>query len=97
MDESILQPDETSLFSSIVRLQPHIKLPVAVTVTIPCPWISQENSSCASENLRLVALMPEKTEDEGEHAQWTWKDVTDMCMITAIGGCCQFQTSFLTT
>ena len=97
MDDSILQPDETSLFSSILRIQPHIKLPVAVTVTIPCPWISENSTSGATANLRLVALMPEKEDNMGEYSQWTWKDVTSVCTLTLVGSCCQFQTSFLTT
>ena len=97
MDDSILQPDETSQFSSIVRLQPHIKLAIAVTIVMPCRWIDRVSSSDISPNLRLLALMPEKDNDTSENSHWTWEDVTDMCPLSIFEDCCHFQTSFLTT
>ena len=97
MDDSILQPDETAKFSSIIRLQPHIKLSTAVTAIMPCAWIKDECSSSVSTNLRLLALMPDNENDMNEHAHWIWKDVTDVCSLTGIDDCCQFETSFLTT
>jgi len=97
MDDSILQPDETSQFSSIVRLQPHIKLAIAVTIVMPCPWIDDKSSSGISPNLRLLALMPDKDNGMSENSHWTWEDVTDMCPLSIFEDCCHFQTSFLTT
>ena len=97
MDDSILQPDETAKCSSILRLQPHIKLASAVEVLIPCPWMREEHSTAVSSNPRLLALMPENEEEMSENSQWTWKDVTDVCQLTSVGDCAQFQTSFLTT
>ena len=88
---------DTAKYSSIIRLQPHIKLANPVNVTMPCPWITTDHSYGVPPNLRLLAMMPANENEVSENSQWTWRDVTDVCTVTASENCCHFQTTFLTT
>ncbi|XP_065062598.1 ankyrin-3-like isoform X3 [Rhopilema esculentum] len=97
VNELLLDPADTAKYSSIIRLQPHVKLANPVNVTMPCPWITTDHSYGVPPNLRLLAMMPANENEVSENSQWTWSDVTDVCSVTASENCCHFQTTYLTT
>eukprot|EP00794_Sanderia_malayensis_P012076 gene12077-13320_t len=97
MDNSILHADDTGHYSSIIKLEPHMKLVNPITVVLPCPWITSDQTFAVSPNLRLMALMPDSTNDLSDNYHWNWNDVTEVCCLTAVESCCRFQTTFLTT
>jgi hypothetical protein len=95
-EDSLLHPEEQTHVSPIVSLEPPTTISKFVTVTVPCPWLSNSQDK-TGRNIRLLAwLTKSPTRSVADNTDHEWKDITANTGFTVMDDYVTFETSEFT-